>query len=319
MDLLQLLTTPTILLSRPVVCFRASHHYPLLFFSALLQRIKKEFAMPVEVIDLAVHDLASVKGRLETSFLGQIIFCWLRNVSDLPVKARKELLSYLVTYAGPNRVAFFVHHADLSRVESCWLDLLIPEEIDRNAFVAVATQLYGMQEVYARQCAALLVSPQASMQLDDACLLTQYAMLVGSKNVASFTNEWLDRLIKPKSSLFMLSKHFFAKDARAFLPIWLQVNTQYPIQFWIAFWSEQLWSAAAYAGAMRKNDRVEAKKVASRLPVTFLQKNWRDYSLRELRNAHDRIYALDYGLKNGSSEIGLDLFYSQFFHGEFNI
>lgn len=316
MDLLQLLTTPTLLLSRPVVCFRSQNHYPLLFFSALLQRIKKQTAMPVEVIDLAVHDLASVKGRLETSFLGNIVFCWLRNLSDVPMKARKELLSYLATYTGPNRVAFFVHHADLSRVELRWLDLLIPEEIDRNAFVAVATQLYGMQEVYARQCAALLVSAQTSMQLDDACLLTQYAMLVGSKNVASFTHEWLDRLIKPKSSLFMLSKYFFAKDARAFLPVWLQVSTQYPMQFWIAFWSEQLWSAAAYVGAMRKNDRVEAKKVASRLPVTFLQKNWRDYSLRELRNAHDRIYALDYGLKNGSSEIGLDLFYSQFFHNE---
>lgn len=316
MDALQLLLDPTVILSRSVVCFRAHHHYPLLFFSALLQRIKKQYDMPIEIIDLAVHDLASIKGRLETSFLGQTVFCWLRNVSDAPVKVRKELLSYLSTYAGPNRVAFFAYHADLPRVELRWLDLLIPEEIDRNSFVAVATHLYGMQEVYARQCAPLLVSPQTSMQLDDACLLTHYAMLVGSKNVASFTHEWLDRLIKPKSSLFILSKHFFAKDARNFLPVWLQLSTQYSMQFWIAFWSEQVWSAAAYVSLMRKNDRLEAKKVANRLPVTFLQKNWREYSLRELRNAHDCIYSLDYALKNGSSEFGLDLFYSKFFQNQ---
>lgn len=316
MDVFPLLFDPTVILSRSVVCFRAHHHYPLLFFTALLQRIKKEYDMPVEMIDLSVHDFASVKGKLETSFLGQTVFCWLRNVSDVSVKVRKELFAYLATYTGPNRVAFFAYHADLPRVELRWLDLLIPEEIDRNLFIAVATHLYGMQEAYARQCAPLLVSAQTSMQLDDACLLTQYATLVGSKNVASFTHEWLDRLIKPKSSLFILSKHFFAKDARAFLPVWLHLSTQYSMQFWIAFWSEQLWSAAAYVSLMRKNDRLEAKKVASRLPVTFLQKNWRDYSLRELRNAHDCIYSFDYALKNGGSEFGLDLFYSKFFQNQ---
>jgi hypothetical protein len=316
MDLSQLFFDPAILLSRSVVCFRAQQHYPLLFFSVLLQQIKKRHDLPVEMIDLSVQDVALVKGRLETSFLGQTIFCWLRNISDVPVKVRKELLSYLATYTGPNKVAFFAYHGDVPRVELRWLDMLIPEAIDRNQFVTLATQMYGMQELYARQCAPLLVNPQATMQLDDACLLTQYAMLVGSKNVSHFTAEWLDQLIKPKSSLFILSKHFFAKDARSFFPVWLQISKQYPMQFWIAFWSEQLWSAAAYVNLMRKNDRIEAKKVSNRLPVTFLQKNWRDYSMRELKKAHDCIYALDHALKNGGSEFGLDLFYSQFFQNQ---
>lgn len=316
MDLFPLLLDQTVMFSRPVICFRAQQHYPLLFFSALLQQIKKRYDLPVEMIDLSVQDIASVKGRLETSFLGQTVFCWLRNISDLPIKTRKELLSYLATYTGPNKVAFFAYHVDVPRVELHWMDVLIPEAIDRNQFVTLATHMYSMQEVYAKQCAPLLVNPQASMQLDDACLLTQYAMLVGSKNVSYFTTEWLDRLIKPKSSLFMLSKHFFAKDARSFFPMWLQLSTQYPMQFWIAFWSEQLWSAAMYISLMRKNDRVEAKKVSNRLPVTFLQKNWRDYSIRELKKAHDCIYTLDHALKNGGSEFGLDLFYSQFFQNQ---
>lgn len=316
MDLLQLLADPIILFSRPVVCFRAQQQYPLLFFSALLQQIKKRYDLPVEMIDLSVQDVASVKGRLETSFLGQTVFCWLRNISDLPIKTRKELLNYLATYTGPNRVAFFAYHVDVLRVELRWLDVLIPEAIDRNQFVTLATQMYGMQDAQARQCAPLLVNPQASMQLDDACLLTQYAMLIGSKNITHFTAEWLDRLIKPKSSLFILSKHFFAKDARLFFPVWLQLSKQYPMQFWIAFWSEQLWSAACYVNLVRNNDRIEAKKVSNRLPVTFLQKNWRDYSIRELKKAHDCIYTLDYALKNGGSDFGLDLFYSQFFQNQ---
>ncbi len=316
MDLFQLVLDPTVILSRSVVCFRAHQQYPLLFFSALLRQIKKRHDMPIEIIDLSVQDIASVKGRLETSFLGQRVFCWLRNISDVSVKVRKELFSYLATYTGPNNVAFFAYHADVSRLELQWLDVLIPEAIDRNQFVILATKMYGMPEVYARQCAPLLVNPQASMQVDDACLLTQYAMLIGGKNITHFTTEWLDRLIKPKSSLFILSKHFFAKDARSFFPVWLHISKQYPMQFWIAFWSEQLWSAAAYVSLMRRNDRIEAKKVANRLPVTFLQKNWSDYSVRELKKAHDCIYAIDYAIKNGSSEFGLDLFYSQFFQNQ---
>lgn len=318
MDVFQILLDPTVIRSRSVVCFRAYHNFPLLFFSALLQHMKKQNDGLVEIIDLSVHDFASVKGKLETSFLGQTVFYWLRNVSDSSAKIRKELLNYLSTYAGPNNVAFFAYHTDVPRVEPRWLDVIIPEEIDRNQFVALATQMYGMQEAYARQSAPLLMNSQtaASMQLDDACLLTQYAMLIGSKNISSFTQEWLDRLIKPKSSLFILAKHFFAKDARSFFPVWLHISKQYPIQFWIAFWSEQIWSAALYVSLMRKNDRMEAKKVAGRLPVTFLQKNWRDYSIRELKRAHDCIYAIDYAIKNGSSEIGLELFYSQFFQNQ---
>lgn len=314
-NLFQLLLNQKTITAKSVVCFRAHNHYPLLFFSVLLADIKKEYTLPIEIIDLATQDIASVKGKLETSFLGQKIFCWLRNISDVP-KTRKELYKYLAAYTGPNIVAFFVYHADASRIESSWLDVSIPEAIDRNQFVVLATRMYGMQELYAKQCASLLISSQLAMQLDDACLLTQYAMLIGSKNISSFIQEWLEQLIKPKTSLFMLSKHFFAKDARTFFSTWLSMSKQYPIQFWIVFWSEQLWSAAAYISLMRSNDHIEAKKVASKLPVTFLQKNWREYSIRELKNAHDYIYKLDYSLKNGGNEVGLDLFYSKFFHNE---
>jgi hypothetical protein len=313
MDVFELLHNPTVMRSRSVIFFHAQYNYPALFFSVFFQHIKKRHNIPVETIDLTMQDSALVIGKLETSFLGQTAIYWLRNISEVPVKTRKEILTYVARYTGPNCIVFFGYGTDVGSLKSS-LDIHIPEEIHAQQFIALATTLYEMQEPYARQCAPLM--KQLSIKLDEACLVIQYFLLIGSKNVVSFTREWLDRLIKPKSSLLILSKHFFAKDARSFLPIWLQLSKQYPTQFWIAFWSEQLWSATVYVSSMRINDRTEAKKVANRLPVTFLQKNWRDYSIRELKKAHDCIYALDHAIKNWGGEYGLDLFYSQFFQNQ---
>ena len=60
----------------------------------------------------------------------------------------------------------------------------------------------------------------------------------------------------------------------------------------------------------------DAKQISFRLPFTFVQKDWRSYSIRELKNAHQFIYTLDYDFKHGST-MAFDLFFSKFFSNQF--
>ena len=69
---------------------------------------------------------------------------------------------------------------------------------------------------------------------------------------------------------------------------------------------------------MKKNDRVGAKKISYRLPFSFLNRDWRKFSLEELKGAHSFLYTLDYKLKNNCEPGYLDLFYMKLFNQKFN-
>jgi hypothetical protein len=124
-------------------------------------------------------------------------------------------------------------------------------------------------------------------------------------------------IIAPKSSLFTLSTYFFAKDARLFFPLWVRISHEYSPQFWVVYWAEQLWRAHGFLQLHKKNKKDDAKKIAFRLPFGFIQREWRNYSVRELRNAHAMMYEIDFRLKNGSDDYILDFFFSKFFTNQF--
>jgi hypothetical protein len=68
---------------------------------------------------------------------------------------------------------------------------------------------------------------------------------------------------------------------------------------------------------MKQKKYTEAKKAQYKLPFSFINRDWSKYTLVELRNAHHFLSTLDFQLKNGFSEIGLEHFYTQFFDGKF--
>jgi hypothetical protein len=69
---------------------------------------------------------------------------------------------------------------------------------------------------------------------------------------------------------------------------------------------------------MQQKKVVEAKKAQYKLPFSFINRDWSSYSLDELRDAHHCLATLDYQLKNGSSDIGLEYFYTKFFDHKFS-
>lgn len=272
----------------------------------------------MEVVDLAQEKLSIAKARFETSFLGMSAFYWLRNVSELDLKCRRELLSYLQSYHGPNTLAFFSLCKDVSPFEDFSFDVMLPEEVKKQEFLSVSKELCGMSSAFAQQFAHAVLKRSDKITLDEACLLCRYGMVLSAKNVTLFIDEWLDHLLEPRASLFTLSKHFFAKEARDFFHLWRAVSERYPLQFWTIFWSEQLWRASAYVKLVRRNQRAEAKKISYKLPFAFLQHGWRNYGVRELKQAHDFVYTIDYDLKNGASPYGFDCFFSKFFQQQFS-
>jgi hypothetical protein len=137
------------------------------------------------------------------------------------------------------------------------------------------------------------------------------------KNVDDFFAQWMTHLSEPTSSLFVLSQYFFGKKNRSFFRQWAQFAEFYLPPFWATFWADQVWRAYVFCDLMKKKKYAEAKKAQYKLPFSFINRDWSSYSLAELRNAHHFLSTLDFQLKNGFSEIGLEHFYAQFFDNKF--
>jgi hypothetical protein len=108
-----------------------------------------------------------------------------------------------------------------------------------------------------------------------------------------------------------LSQALFDRKSRQFFLQWQRVSLIYPPQFWISFWSEQLWRACSYIQLQKDGKRDEAKKIGYRLPFSFLNNAWRTYSIGELQQAHSLLYDIDYHLKQGGNEYSLELLYAR--------
>ena len=283
--------------------------FPLLFFSTIFNRLKKNNSIAIEKIDAAQEDIASIMARLSSSFLGSTSVYWLGDFSALKPKKQKSLLQFLKTYAGPNSVLFFIDQTVVS-TKDFKFSIAVPEKLDRSQCKKLISLLLGAQRC--TQGITKICERCMTIGLDDACVLVQYFAVAG-KSIDVFADTWLNKIVSPEHSLQALSSCFFAKDVRKFFSLWSNMGGEYSPQFWISFWSDQLWRAFNFIEQSKKQQYLEAKRVSFRLPYKFVNGGWRAVACRELKTAHQFLYDLDYGLKNGGSAIGLELFYENFF------
>ena len=304
----------TVLNNVPVICFK-KNNYPLLFFSFLCARLKST-SYELTILDCTQVEFNTIQSQLETSFLGNKIFYWLKDISVLDVAARQHFIDYCASYKGPHQIGFaldvttsYADHADT-------LIINLEDKITHDIY-AELYQFFYCKPLDTTLFLNTLFKRDQALSLDNACRLLHYQMVLGRRFEDFFTG-WLERIIIPDKSLFLVSQNLFAKNQKSFLLTWQSVASDYPDEFWIAFWSEQLWQAINFVIAAQKVGAVEAKKSVSRLPFSFMQKDWRSYSVAELTNAHNFLYSIDYRLKNGSGSFGLDLFYSKFLLSQFS-
>jgi len=310
-EFLEKIQSTDILSQNKKIYFKGAKEYPLLFFSFFIQKMKKIVDCGVETICLVSADNAGIMSKLETSFLGQRTFYWLQDMSVLKSKDRTKWLSYFKTYDGPNSIAFFADGSVRFKPTDDINVIEIDEIVDQKLFL----RLIALFEIPLSKSFSTIVAnvfrAHKKLSLDVVCILIYYSLFMG-RGYKEFEKEWLEKIVRPEKSLFTLSQYFFEKDAKKFLPLWGKIQSDFTEPFWIVFWSEQLWRACDYVDQMQKRNLPEAKKISFRLPFSFMQRSWRGFSPKELKNAHNFLYFADFALKNGGGAFSLDLFYAKF-------
>ncbi len=288
-----------------VICLQVKE-YPLLFCHSLIAFLAKKFAISITPHYMDSDNNEAVMASLQTTFLGQTLWYWLHGDTSLTKKSADTWYDFLRSYKGPNTLIFCATKP-VGRVPASWYVLQLPDAIDSSYFKYVEQIITFKQPSFS----ANLFKVVRTMSLDTAWLMCYYGLLL-NKNNQLFLDTWLPHLIMPEVSLFALSQALFDRKPRQFFMHWQRMSSLYSPQFWISFWSEQLWRACCYIRLQKEGKRQEAKQIGYRLPFAFLNNGWRSYSVTELQQAHMLLYDIDYHLKQGGTEYSLELLYAQF-------
>ncbi|MFT6765366.1 MAG: hypothetical protein ACJAZS_000242 [Alteromonas naphthalenivorans] len=298
---------------KPLILFTAKE-YPVLFFATLLDRLRKKYTPAPKTISFLDTDFVSLQAQLSTTFLGQQDIIWCGNISGLDASTKKKMLPFLATYTGPHTLFSFITTKDITAS----VDKQIIINLDDPLSPAEREQLitFLFDRLQWKQVHELTKESYKTMSLDTVVLLAQYRLVLG-KNTDLFMQQWFEKLLVPDESLFTLTQWFFSRKPQHFFRTWHAIKDNYAPVFWTMFWSEQLWRAH-YALSLRKQNKLaEAKQMAYRLPFSFLQRDWKNVSESELQNAHDFLYTADFNIKNGSSDLFLEVFFNNFFSKQF--
>ncbi|KKP29895.1 MAG: hypothetical protein UR12_C0001G0030 [candidate division TM6 bacterium GW2011_GWF2_30_66] len=294
---------------------------PSIFLSFFIKKFREAISQQIssEIINLVSCENMILKSKLETTFLGQKKLYWLDGLMDLKPKEQVPFINYLENYSGPNYIVFCSDASINLGLNKNKVIVDIDNFVDQKMFAKLAEFLLGVKLNSSKSFNKIILdifSKNSRLTLDQSCTIMNYAYLAGA-SYKEFADSWLDKIIAPDKSLFTLSQYFFDKNAQVFLKLWLEIKDEYPEQFWLTFWSEQVWRACNYIKLMQEKKMVEAKKISFRLPFSFMQKSWKNFTVIELVNAHSFLYSVDYSLKNGGDVFSIDLFYSRFLSGNF--
>jgi hypothetical protein len=290
-----------------VFCFSATV-YPLLFLQHVIVFLKKN-GLHMQTISCST-DIGAIKALLSTlSFSGQTTY-WLQDFHESSDKKQSEMFQYLRTYEGTHRILFFS-----DKVPTGFDCIELPQNITPQDFSKIRFLISeNLQDK--SNFAAQMGMYADYLSLDSLCLFAYYELVLG-KNSDEFFTHWITRIIDPTNSLFVLSQYFFSKKSKPFFRQWATISEHYIPTFWASFWADQIWRAYMYVDLMKQKKYIEAKKVQYKLPFSFINRDWSGYDLAELRNTHQFLTSLDFRLKNGNSDLGLEHFYGQFFENKF--
>lgn len=291
--------------ARPPVVLVHGSTFPVSFFRLLVSHIASTLDCNKTLYDLSLG-LKNV-GPLETSFLGQHQCISLGNLDSLDKKKQKEWLFYLKRYGGPHVLIVFTSDPSLAKDASETV-LRVPERLTFTECCQVS-QLF---DVPAPRSVSVLAKQNVSLSVDEALMLCAYGALSG-RGIDAFVTEWCDQLFSTQESLFSLAQDFFAQKSGACIDRWERVYHHYSDMFWVSYWADQLWRAHHYCAARSNKDMVGAKQWSYRLPFSFIQRDWKRYSTDQFIQAYDRVYTIDYRLKNGCGSNGWAPFFSTAF------
>ena len=268
---------------------------------------------PLMTLDVESRSLSHIKATCEMLFLGNSQVIWLKGMSALSQTALLDLSAYLKTYQGPHTLICTADGKTFPvRKETV---ITLPQTVDKENY-ALLYKAVCPNETLDHSFVRGIFTHHASLPLDTAFVLAHYQRVIGQRHHI-FMRHWLERVIPKRHSLFTLCTYFFAKNAKQFIPLWYESRTGYPDEFWVSYWSGQLWAASVFI-AMKKQRVLQGAPIKGfRLPFSFERNDWRNYTNQELAAAHDFLYGVDFWHKNGSISRWVDLFCLKFVQNGF--
>ena len=295
----------------PPVLYFTGRDYPVLTCFHILSFLRKHnYQIKTTLLDSM--EWSQVEMSLHTTFLGQSHFVWLGDLTTLDARNSKKVLTALSEYSGPHKVICFIGSTQASFLSESNI-VESDQEFSKEDIEKIFQFFF---DTSAEPLFKMLKQEYRSLSLDKILLIGYYSTLVGSSSEL-FMQSWYEKLVAPEESLFTLAQSFFGRKKDLFFRSWNSLKDSYEGPFWTTFWSDQLW-AASHVVSLRKAQKYhEAKQMSGRLPFAFLQKDWEKYTAAELQHAHAFLYAVDCHIKNGGSELTLELFYTKFFEKKF--
>lgn len=283
--------------------------YAPLFLALFTEHLTKKLKVPIYYYDIS-KEIPDLQAQLSTSFLGNKSFYMLHTGPEL-AQLSKEMIAFFDSYVGPHTIFLMTGQKDKLRARPSLEQIKLAATIDVHTYNILQNSHYSRPDSrFDPRFTQRLFNSVEHLELDQACLFMQYQLLVG-KNSDHFFDHWLARLITPKHSLFALSQYFFARDGKKLFSSWEQLHHLYPLEFWIPFWSEQLWQAIRFCTTVHEKGIVQAKQLQLRLPFSFMQKDWQKHSHVHMVDWYDRLYEIDFAYKNGSLGPWLELWYAR--------
>jgi hypothetical protein len=296
-----------------VLWFYGAQAQPL--FMAQVLAVFKNRGFTIQTLDEESLHEPTLLSRLAIPSLTTHSLLWLSDLMQVDKKVRTNVLKVAQRYQGPQWLGFFI-----DQMPSIAMTHAIELEgvLDRKQALAFWRLLWQPQTMPAGASKLLNVlgARYPALSLDAACLLQHYAHLVDPSAYGSLL-EWLPELFVQEQSLYTLASHFFARKSSDFFSLWSIMKSSYSEQFWTVFWSEQLFRAYWFIYYQQEHNVPLAQKVGMRLPFSFLKKDYVAITMSELQQAHEELYNVDWGFKNGQT-LGLELVYLKFMLKNYN-
>jgi hypothetical protein len=294
---------------KPLCLFTYEHEYPVLFFTALLKHLSESPHIVLKNVSSFLENKEQLDAEMQTTFLGQTRTLWLGSLSLLSAAEQQKMFALCASYKGPHRLIICSAAKDVPKSYVSLLTVNLDQDLTSKEKFSYIAFLYPSLTYASIQ--KISDGHTTFKSIDSLVILANYAMVLG-RNTDAFVREWLPKIIIPESSLFTLSQYFFSKKSVQFWNAWNSIKDEYPATFWTVYWSEQIWRAYYVITMQQKNNIIDARKMAYRLPFSFIQKDWRDISLESLSKAHAMLYDIEWRIKNGGSEQHFDLLFHTF-------
>jgi len=290
------------------ILFFSCSEIPSYFIYNFVKRLQQERKHSVLFLDLAIISLDQAKQDVNMFFLSGPVIYFIKNFYNLTSEQKKDMRNFLSNYEGPNYL--FVFDIKVSDENSIQIEDKVTLESYSKLFKFFYPKLIP-NELFTKK----LFSLNKQYPIDIACVLMSYEPVLG-RNSDYFFNNWFNKIVGIDKSLFKLSQYFFAQDA-LFFEQWNILKLEYPIEFWLAFWSDRIFRAFGFVFYQQQGNSEKAHKEAKFLPFSFINKDWQAYTLVFLSNAHEFLLNLDFNIKNGTGDINLELWYLKFVFKKF--